>query len=58
MTARMVLRLSVIRVPSFNSGCGARSPVAGRLPVEAMERRAKIVEHGREVAGQRVTTAD
>jgi hypothetical protein len=28
------------------------------LPVEAMERRAEIVEHGREVAGQGGTTAD
>jgi hypothetical protein len=29
-----------------------------RLPVEAMERRAEIVEHGRKIAVQGGTTAD
>src|SRR4051794_2471563 len=29
-----------------------------RLPVEAMQRRTKIVEHGREVAGQRGPATD
>jgi hypothetical protein len=30
----------------------------GGLPVEALQRRAEIVEHGRKIAGKRDTTAD
>jgi hypothetical protein len=54
----MVLRLSVIvQVSSFKSVCGLRHAVHW-LPVEAMERRAEIIEHGGKVAIQCRTTAD
>jgi hypothetical protein len=36
----------------------SRHGVFFRLPLEAMQRRAEIVAHGREVAGQCGTTAD
>ena len=54
MTARMVLRLSVIvQVSSFNSDGFAAAAARARS-----QRRTEIVEHGREVAGQRGTAAD
>src|SRR5262249_21969069 len=61
MMARMVLRLSVIvqglvilsvRFAIRLAAC------AGRLPVEAPERRAKIIEQGRKIARQRRASAD
>src|SRR6476619_5655990 len=53
MTARMVLRLSV-RV------LGARHSILefARWPVEPMQRRTEIFEHGREIAGERGPPAD
>jgi hypothetical protein len=54
----MVLRLSVIvQVSSFIQGADGVTRFQ-RLPFEAMERRAEIVEHGRKVAVQGRTTAD
>jgi hypothetical protein len=57
----MVLRLSVIGVvSSFSSvfGWPARYSGSVGLPVEAVERRAEIVEHGGKVAVQCGPTAD
>jgi hypothetical protein len=60
----MVLRLScIVQVSSFNSVGGLRLAAAciglfRRLPLEAMQRRAEIVEHGREVTRECGTTAD
>src|SRR3569833_248692 len=64
MTARMVLRLSVITIVSSSirfaagrrSGAGPLAPV--RMPRGLRERYAQIVEHGREVARERLPSAD
>src|SRR3954447_7964964 len=74
MTARMVLRLSVISIVSssirFAAGCGRRAgrlaasrrrslwPSVGRMPRGLRERYAQIVEHGGEAARERVPSAD
>src|SRR5690349_2202182 len=61
MTARMVLRLSVIVLGSRQSIRFAADVVRRRfrrrLPAQPIQRRAEIIEHGREVAGERRTAA-
>jgi hypothetical protein len=61
MTARMVLRLSVIVLGSRHSirfaAHFARRRFRRRVSVEPVQRRAEIVEHGREVAGERRSAA-
>src|SRR5947209_7001452 len=67
MTARMVLRLSVIILSSSIrfAACRGGRPLAashrrslGRMPRRPCKRHAQIVEHGGEVARERVPSAD